>query len=95
MGLAGAPSAPVVAVPSVVPSVAAPSGVALSGAGVVSLSLCTIVPPAPNSIMFTAQSRHATRWRHGSRTTSRGDDKQRRHSDDGSSSVVVGGTAGG
>ncbi len=36
----------------------------------------------------SAQSLHATRWRHGRRMTSRGEDRQRRHSDDGSSSAT-------
>lgn len=63
---------------------------------VVSLG-CTIVPPAPNSTILMAHSLHATRWRHGRRITSRGDERHNRHSEEGSSSraadevVMVGG----
>jgi hypothetical protein len=53
-------------------------------------SACMIAPPAPNSTMLIAHSLHATRWRQGRRTTSRGELRQTRHSDDGSSSAGAG-----
>lgn len=84
---AGAPSCAASCAPSAGVS---PAGVAAasSGASAVASSACTICPPAPNSIMLIAHSRHATRWRHGSSTTSRGAERHRRHSDEGSSSYV-------
>jgi len=57
------------------------------GSGIVAgSSACMIAPPAPNSTILMAHSLHATRWRHGRRTTSRGELRHTRHSDDGSSS---------
>jgi hypothetical protein len=68
---------------------AAGAGASTSATGAAtSFSGCTIVPPAPNSTMLRAHSLQATRWRHGRRTTSRGEDRQRRHSEEGSSSVM-------
>ena len=102
VGTGGAAAAGAVASPSAAggasgaPSATAPSPGAPSVPVLGSASLCTMVPPALNSIMFSAQSRHATRWRQGRRTTSRGEERQSRHSDEGSSSVAdAGGTAGG
>ena len=54
---------------------------------VVGSSACMIAPPAPNSTILMAHSLQATRWRHGRRTTSRGELRHTRHSDDGSSSA--------
>ncbi len=54
---------------------------------VVGSSACMIAPPAPNSTILMAHSLHATRWRQGRRTTSRGELRHTRHSDDGSSSA--------
>lgn len=83
LGFAGAAGAapagalaPAPGVPGTSSAPAAPTG---SGA-------CVIVPPAPNSTMFSAHSLHATRWRHGRSTTSRGDDRQSKHSSDAASS---------
>jgi len=58
------------------------AGVAfVAGATGASASVCTKVPPAPNSTILTAHSRQATRCLHGSKTTSLGEERHRRHSD--------------
>ena len=94
VGVAGAAAVGVavsVAPPSaggVVPSPAA-AGVTPPSEGLGPSCPCVIVPPAPNSIILIAQSLHATRCRHGSKTTSRGEERQTRHSDDGSASSVA------
>jgi hypothetical protein len=75
------------------------AGVSVTSAGCGSVigacsSVCMIAPPAPNSIILIAHSLHATRWRHGRRTTSRGELRHTIHSDDGSSSTGVGAEGG-
>ena len=96
VGVGAAAAAAVAAASSACPAVAAVLSPEASTAGEPSAgasSDCWIVPPAPNSIMFSAHSLHATRCRHGSSTTSRGEDRQSRHSDDGSSSCAGAGAA--
>jgi len=90
------PAGPVIAAGGTESSTAGVSAVS-AGCGsvvVVGSSECMIAPPAPNSIILIAHSLHATRWRHGRRTTSRGELRHTRHSDDGSSSEGVGAEGG-
>lgn len=92
----GAPAA--ASPPSCAPSAGVSPTTADAGSSFASgafASLCTICPPAPNSIMLIAHSRHATRWRQGKSTTSRGAERQRRHSEEGSSSYAGAGVLAG